>query len=129
MSYKKVVEIAMQNHWINGNAAIMDGDPFSAIENPLTENSFSTLDHIDDLRETFIHGNWAIRSAFIHKNLAFINQVDGGDEWLIIKEFEDGEAKAFESVSFDRMIQEERFDAYIERLLKATKDQYGNVTY
>lgn len=128
MNFKKVRDLAMENYWISGRAAIYDGDPFSAIENPLTENSFGVMPTIAELHETFLHGNWAIRCAFAYKNLAFINQVDGGDEWLVIKEFDD-DLIAFESVSFGRMTDADGFEAYMARLLKATKEQCRHVTY
>jgi hypothetical protein len=46
---------------------------------------FSEVAGIDGLREAFRQGNWSIRQGFLYDDLAFVNQVDGGDEWWTLK--------------------------------------------
>lgn len=79
---------------------------------------------IDQLQLMFQYGNWCLGQGFYYRNLCFINQVDGGDEWLTIKE-----DYAFESITFARIIGDGQFNAYIERLLMASKEQCINLTY
>ena len=45
---------------------------------------------MESLREFFVHGNWAIRQGILYDDLAFIQQVDGGDEWWTLKRTPEG---------------------------------------
>jgi hypothetical protein len=88
--------------------------------------SFQEASGIDELRDVFNHGNWAIRSGYIYKDLAFVQQVDGGDEWLTLKN-ENGKWRSFESISFGQILKEhgdEYFSNYMNRLANSTIDQY-----
>lgn len=83
---------------------------------------------LEELHTYFAHGNWCVGQGFYYKNLCFINQMDGGDEWLAIKDNYD-----FESITFDGMIQQGRFFGYMQDLMTATKDellkgQYKNLS-
>ncbi|SEN01072.1 hypothetical protein SAMN05192574_102167 [Mucilaginibacter gossypiicola] len=69
-------------------------------------------------------GNWCLGQGFHFKNLCFINQIDGGDEWLTIKD-----DYAFESFTFSRIIERGEFKDYLQRLLNATKEQCINLEY
>lgn len=111
MDKQAVMAVALRNWWISGAAAIADGDPFAAAEYRLTEESFSVVYDINKRKRLFEHGNWCMNQAFIFKNLAFINQVNGGDEWYTIKQF------GFECIE------------YMNRLLKASKEQCQKLTY
>ncbi|UOE52543.1 hypothetical protein MTO98_15815 [Mucilaginibacter sp. SMC90] len=85
------------------------------------------LKQVDDLTQLellFQYGNWCLGQGFYYQNLCFINQVDGGDEWLTIKD-----DYAFESITFSRIIGDGKFTEYIDRLLNATKEQCINLTY
>lgn len=62
---------------------------------------------IEELRKAFLRGNWAIRQCFTYRNLAFINQMNGGDEWWTLKKFEDGRLLRFESITMIRTINHE----------------------
>jgi len=62
---------------------------------------------IEELKRAFLYGNWAIRQCFTYKNLAFINQINAGDEWLTLKKFEDGRLLDFESITMIRTINHE----------------------
>lgn len=33
----------------------------------------------------FLRGNWSFQIGAVYRNLAFINQVDGGDEWWTLR--------------------------------------------
>ena len=88
--------------------------------------SFREVSGVDELRDVFMHGNWAIRSGYIYKDLAFVQQVDGGDEWLALKK-ENGQWRSFESISFGHILKhdgEEYFRNYVDRLVNSTVDQY-----
>ncbi len=40
---------------------------------------------VDELIEQFRHGNWSVRTGFVLGDLAFVEQVSGGNEWLALK--------------------------------------------
>ena len=40
---------------------------------------------MEELRGFFTHGNWALRQGIVYEDLAFVQQVDGGDEWWTLK--------------------------------------------
>lgn len=84
------VEIGRENYWIA-----------RAYDPEFDENSFYECQSVSQLIEKLEHGNWSVGSAFYYKDLAFINQVDGGDEWKVIR----GD-KAFESWSCGYVIRE-----------------------
>jgi len=67
-----------------------------AYDPPFTEKSFlECKEGIPELTYRLcLHGNWSLGSAFWFQDVCFIQQVDGGDEWLTIKG-----TTAFESVS------------------------------
>jgi hypothetical protein len=75
---------------------------------------------VDELIEAFRHGNWSVRTGFVLDDLAFVEQISGGDEWLALK-LDGGKWKTFESVSFGRILErrgEEHVREYIKHLLK-----------
>jgi len=82
------------------------------------------VDTLEQLELMFQYGNWCLGQGFYYRNLCFINQIDGGDEWLTIKD-----DYAFESVTFARIIGDGDFAEYLGRLLNATKEQCVNLTY
>ena len=59
---------------------------------------------MEELRSYFRRGNLAIRQGVVYRDLAFVQQVDGGDEWWTLKkigdEGEPGDWLAFENCSF-----------------------------
>lgn len=71
---KEWINIRRVNPWIK-----------YAYDPPFSENSFCECSSIAELEERIGHGNWCLGTAFFYGNLCFINQVDGGDEWLTIK--------------------------------------------
>lgn len=140
---KAIMKAANKNPWISGRVAIEDGDPLSALEYQFTKDSISECQTMEELKEKLDNGNWCIGQCFTFRDLVFINQVNGGDEWLTLKFFGD-ELVSFESITFrpmihdykeiegenfhmymkdDKIPRERVFEWFIERLLKATKEQ------
>lgn len=68
------VKLGVANHWIARAT-----DPF------FDENSFRECTTVDELAEFLSRGNWCVGTAFFYKDICFINQVNGGGEWLTIK--------------------------------------------
>lgn len=90
-----LVEKCQENGWLKVGGFDWQDDPFLE-EYPY---EFSRTDSVDRLREALGSGNWAIRQGFCYRDLAFIQQVNGGDEWWTLKR--DGDAwTGFESWSF-----------------------------
>ncbi|MEV6831201.1 DUF3846 domain-containing protein [Amycolatopsis sp. NPDC051102] len=106
-------QLGLENPWIS-----------SADDPPFTRNSFVGCYSVDELEERIGHGNWAIGTAFYYRDLCFINQVEGGDEWLTIRH-----GIAFESMTLEPIIDEGRFAQLIRRLLTASKAQCQALTY
>ena len=97
--WKKAYKIGMGNGWCNGKFEKQDGN-FIVKEDRLNNNSVCVIDDLQTLKEFFKMGNWCLGQAVIYKCLCFINQVNGGDEWLTMKLFEDGRVIDFESYTF-----------------------------
>lgn len=123
MCYK----IGMKNGWCSGRYAMDDGD-FIVEEDRLNKNSFTVFTDLNKLKEDMSHRNWCLGQAFVYHDLCFMNQVDGGGEWLTIKRFND-EAISFESISMHLVIEDGEFEDLIERLEKATKEQCQTLDY
>ena len=89
-----------------------------------TLQSLSKCETIEELKTNIGQGNWCTGQGFYYENLCFINQVNGGDEWLTIKE-----DLAFESFTFERIIKDGEFESRIENLLNASLIDCANLTY
>ena len=115
------------NAWVKRWGVAFREDPF--METDYSYN-FMRYETLDELRKFFKHGNWAIRYGAVYENLCFVQQVNGGDEWWVIKKFPDGELIGFESISFAYTISNPKphmtFEAMVDYLLKATKEQCIN---
>ena len=85
---------------------------------------FEACSSIESLKERLSVGNWCLGQAFYWQDLCFINQVNGGDEWLVIK----GDL-AFDSVTVEFMIPSGRFDEFIRRVMAATREQLKNLEF
>ena len=109
----KWVTLGQSNMWIRYAA-----DP------PFNKESFHFCQNADELALWFGHGNWCLGSAFALGNLAFINQVNGGDEWLVIKE-----TTAFESASCGYMLKTGSLEDFINRIQNATIEQCKALDY
>lgn len=114
-----------ENIWLKKGGVPFVDDPFLELDSPY---SFCVAEDIRDLELYFEHGNWSIRQGIVYKDLAFINQVNGGGEWWTLKK--DGDSYIdFESITFKRLIESGEFPAYMDRLLKATPEQCSNLKY
>lgn len=101
------INLGRSNPWIS-----------CAWDPPFNRDSFYECQTSEELKEKFEHGNWCLGQAFYHKDICFINQIDGGDEWLTIRH-----DIAFESISWQVVISDGEFDDLLGQLLKATPDQ------
>ena len=68
------LKIGNQNQWIA-----------EAWDPPFDLQSFHICQDIHDLADRILHGNWGLGQAYVLGDICFINQVNGGDEWLTIK--------------------------------------------
>lgn len=94
---------------------------------PFTTSSFHECKTDGELLEKFKHGNWCLGQAFHIGDLCFINQVNGGDEWLTIK----GNTP-FESISFGHIIERDGIEAaqkVIDDIRAATIEQCKKLEY
>ena len=120
----ELIRKCQENTWLKRWGVAFREDPF--METDYGYN-FMRYETIEELRKFFKHGNWAIRCGAVHENLCFVQQVNGGDEWWVIKKFPYGELIGFESVSFGHIISNPKpamtFEAMVDHLLKATEEQ------
>jgi len=85
---------------------------------------FHECSSVEMLKERLSRGNWCLAQAFYWQDLCFINQVDGGDEWLVIK----GDL-VFESLTVEPMIASGRFDDFLRRVMTASREQLLTLQY
>ncbi|HTD98362.1 MAG TPA: hypothetical protein VK668_03715 [Mucilaginibacter sp.] len=117
LSKKELLEvwydIGCKNSWISG-----------AVDPPFQRQSLCKCDTLETLKSYLKSGNWCLGQGFYFQNLCFINQMNGGDEWLTIKD-----DYAFESITFEGIILRGEFEDLISRLLRATREQCINLEY
>lgn len=107
------LKIGKKNYWIK-----------EANDPPFTKDMFTACKTVAELQKKIQQGNWCLGQAFYYKNICFINQVNGGDEWLTIKE-----NVKFENITFDGIIKRGEFPAIIKRIEKATLEQCKKLAY
>ena len=95
-----------------------------ACDPPFTRECFVECADAAELAERLAHGNWCLGQAFFLGDLCFIQQVGGGDEWLVIKH-----NVAFESASCGRMIASGTFADFLSRIGAATLEQCASLAY
>lgn len=86
-----------------------------ACDPPFTRRLFTRCGDAEGLKAGLAHGNWCLGSAFYLNTLCFIEQTNGDDEWLVIKE-----NVAFESVSCGALIAGGTFDSFLARIEAAS---------
>jgi len=106
-------KIGKQNLWIR-----------EAYDPPFAKNMLKKCDTVEQLQEKLFYRGWCLGQGFYYQNICFINQMDGGDEWLTIKD-----GYAFESISFAGFIKREIFSILIQRLLDASKEACIQLKY
>ena len=104
----------LKNGWASGTFAIQDGD-FITEEDRLNKNSISFINTKRELKKFFRQGNWCLGQGIIYKNLFFLQQINGGDEWATYHIKED-EIKQFESITFEHIIKRGEFESYIKKI-------------
>lgn len=105
--------IGRENPWVR-----------EAYDPPFRLESFYPCYTVDELEHELTRLSWSIGAAFYYRDLAFIQQVEGGDEWLTIRH-----GIAFESITARPLIEGRTFRDHVRRFLAATKDQCINLTY
>ena len=107
------LEIGRRNPWIS-----------QASDPPFNRRSFAATASLEALAEV-VSGpqSWCLGQAYYWQNLCLIQQVNGGDEWLMIKD-----TYAFESFSCQCMGRHEVID-HLERILAATQGQCISLDY
>ena len=92
--------MCQENGWLRSGGYPWQEDP-SLREVPF---SFSRIESLDGLKEFFQRESHAIREGVLFGNLAFINQVDGGDEWWTLKRLPNGSWIDIDSISFKGLV-------------------------
>ena len=114
---KLFYEKGMENPWLNGKAAFYDGN-YIVEEDRLNKHSIIFVESKEELKKALLTTNQCLGTGYIYKNFCFINQINGGDEWLTMIEI-NGKAYPFESISFQLVDKSEDIDKYLDRLFKA----------
>ena len=116
----------MGNDWANGKFAEQDGN-FIVEDDRLNLNSIFFIDSIKELRAFFKYGNWCLGQGVIHKDMFFLQQVNGGDEWASFK-IKDN-LKQWDSISWGHIIEKREFTKYYNDFSKpqTMKEYYKGV--
>lgn len=125
-----LVEKCQENGWLRAGGYAWQDDPYLE-EYPYDIREASST---EELRSFFSHGNWAIRQGVVYRDLAFFQQVDGGDEWWTLKKVgNEGRASdwlAFESCSFDRLSRDPHgFNDFIVGMSAASASECKELEY
>lgn len=123
--HAELVEKCQENDYIKHRGWAFADDPLMEWDSPY---SFVRTGDIEALKLYFEHGNWPVRSGVIYRDLAFIQQANGGDEWWTLKKGPEG-YEAFESVTFGPIISQGKFEGFIESLTNASLEQCVNLEY
>lgn len=110
-------KIAMANQWIR-----MANDP------PFKPDSFSECKSIARLIDQMERGNWCLGTAFTYRDLCFINQIEGGSEFRVIRKDIDFESWSTYDVLKGRNGRA-RFTETVNRMLAATDEQLRTGSY
>ena len=122
---ESLVAKCQENGWLKRGGYAWQDDPFLE-EYPY---DFAKADGIEELRGFFAQGNFALRQGVVYEDLAFVQQVDGGDEWWTLKR-DGSDWVDFESWSFNDIVKEpERFAHAIECMHRATLEQCKRLDY
>ena len=107
------LDIGQRNSWIS-----------QAWDPPFIRSSFSRCESVEELKEKLERGNWCLGQAFYYENICLINQINGGDEWRVIRD-----GIAFESITARAIIRDGEFDKFVTDVLKATPEQLRRLEY
>ena len=122
------INAGLKNDWLNRSFDIADGD--FVTEDFLEPNMLREVKTIGELKELMKRGNWSINTGFIYKDLAFINQINGGDEWATFKYVPKTKtAFQFESISAIPIIRDKEFNKMVSDMHKATPEKARKLDY
>lgn len=123
---EKLEKKCQENGWLMRGGYDWQDDPYLE-EYPY---EFRTASDMESLTSFFEHGNWAIRQGIVFDDLAFIQQVNGGDEWWTLKRAGD-EWVDFESVSCEHIIAHSKsdFERLIASMRAASTDECVRLDY
>lgn len=108
---KKLIEKCQENYWLKDNGALFQ-DGLDESDYPY---SFIRVERRLDLINYLESAGWAIRNGFVYDDMAFIQQVNGGDEyWTLIKH--EGNWYDFESVTFRTSIERGEFYRFLDEI-------------
>lgn len=109
-----LVKKCQENTWLREFGSTFIEDPFLDMDSPF---SFVRFDNIRMLELFFLYGNWSFRTGAVYSNLAFINQVNGGDEWWTLRyEAATDTWQTIDSISFRHIAIHSDFEQYISSL-------------
>lgn len=111
-------ENASLTHSCLGNAWLNDND-FDLSDYPF---DFIKCHRKLDLMNYMSQGNWALRQGFVYKDIAFVQQVNGGDEFLTFIKKNDWNWIAFDSVSVEKTIEKNQFYSYFKEIYDRGSD-------
>ena len=84
------------------------------------------MDDSATIAEQIVEYDWAIRTGFVYKDVAFVQQVEGGDEWLALKR--DGDTWVpFESYSLSRMALKNGIDYCLDLIEQCAEAAKGHL--
>ena len=114
-----------ENGWLMRGGHAWQDDPFME-EYPY---DFVTADTSEQLRAYLGEGNHAIRQGIVYGDLAFVQQVNGGDEWWTLKRVDSGWTP-FESVTFEPLCADRQgFERVVGAMRAATPEMCERLEY
>ena len=115
--WEKAYAIGMDNEFCSGEEDLKFGNVI-AEKDRLNKDSIIVVDKPKELKEVLGRGNHCLGYSIMYKTICFINQVKGKSEFLVIKKGENGDVFSFESWNTDPMLEFNRFDYALRRILK-----------
>lgn len=119
------VRIGRENPWIR-----------TATDPPFSLGSIHHCDDFEELADKLHRGNWCLGQGFALGDVCFLNQVDGGDEWLVIRGSVPFESYTSETTEeYERRKRGDgdpalaRLADFLLRVTAATDDQLRSLTY
>lgn len=122
---RRLIEECQKNPWLKTGGIEFEDDPYMEAD---YQFCLWVYEDLAPLAEFFNHGNWSIRAGVQWRDLIFVNQVNGGDEWLTIKVTAD-KLVAFESITMRRVIAKGEYPRIMEAMHKATVEQCKRLEY
>lgn len=124
--HSSLVQKCQENGWLKRGGYDWQDDPWLE-EYPY---DFSRASTIEELASFFSNGNWAIRQGVLFGDLAFIQQVNGGDEWWTLKRLPDGSWLDFESYTMSYILPDmSNFTRKIASMQLATPEECKHLEY